>query len=139
MSKRRVIVKDLGNISAFHNAGSRESERVQYALKDSVTHSMRQAVPDGAVIHPGKPLNRAWEIDVSFTGGGTTDTDAYRNTVKREFPGASVKNSPSGDTWTVPYSSGIASGKSPCLTLFIAAFCLLVSGALAWAAFGSPL
>ena len=131
----RTKVYSLGNCSSFRNAGTPESQEVQYELLHSFDKELDSSKPEGAIIGERTPLNRAWTVRVGFQNK-ETETDTYRRKIKTRFPHAEVKNVDGGDEWMVPFADGIDSGQSKCVTFLFVIFILAIGSGVSWLIFG---
>jgi hypothetical protein len=117
----------LGDLSIHNEAGKQESADVQARVIEKFIEVLERHLPEGGNVAESIPLSTSWRIKVVFSTR-ETDTDDYRKNVKRAFPGAEVTTlAQGGDSWNVPYQSGIhvSHSKSGTFVLVLMFCCLL--------------
>ena len=119
----------LGDLSIYNHAGKQESADIQAKVADKFVEVLERNLPEGGNVTERVPLNTSWRIKVIFVGR-ETDTDNYRKKMKRAFPGAEVTSlAQGGDSWNVPYQSGIHTSHSKSGTfVLVLMFCCLLWG-----------
>lgn len=117
----------LGDLSIHNDAGKQESADIQAKVADKFIEVLERNLPEGGNVAETIALSTSWRVKVVFSGR-ETDTDNYRKNVKRAFPGAEVTTlAQGGDSWNVPYQSGIhvSHSKSGTFVLVLMFCCLL--------------